>query len=984
MLKVNWILLLGLLVFKLQAQISFPVNGVRPPENRIVLIQNAMLHPDSSARSYLGEILIKNEWIVEIGATVSHPEDAVRFDFQGKHVYPSFIDPVSDYGMGEVKRSPTRNNMVSSKEGAFSWNEALRSEIKAAQLFVYKDEAASKLREAGYGIVQTHLADGISRGSACIVSLKQANEHELILTLESAHCMSFNKGSSTQDYPNSLMGSIALLRQAYLDGLNYELAIKPKETNLSIEAWNQMQQLTQLFICTNPLDLLRAQKIAKEFHKSYQILGSGKEYQILDALKNDSIKIIVPLNFPPVYNVDDPYDLLRIDLSDLKHWELAASNPAMLAKAGISFVFTGQDLKDRKELLTNVRKSIQRGLSESRALHALTMGPAEYLNIQNKAGSLAKNKLANFIVTDLPIFQDKSSIKENWIQGARYHFSKPKADSISGTYELRLEPSLFTLSIETDGDKMDFKLKSKDSLKLSLSAKIQEGYISGKLNRGNPSGDVLFSCYKTESGWTGNAQLENGSWQPMSILRMKPATSNIKKDSISTKTTDSIGALLYPLGAYGWKSKPLAKTYLIKNATVWTNEKEGILKNTDVLIQNGKITAFAKNLQSAQAIVIDGTNKHLTAGIIDEHSHIAVNGGVNECSESNTSEVRIGDVINSDDINIYRQLSGGVTTAHILHGSCNPIGGQTALIKLRWGYLPEEMKFEKADGFIKFALGENVKRSGGNQGGRYPDSRMGVEQVYLDAFTRAKEYDAFRKADPTHTRQNLELDAIAEIINKKRFITCHSYVQSEINMLMKVAERFNFKVNTFTHILEGYKVADKLKQHGAGAAGFSDWWAYKFEVYEAIPYNGAILHDQGVVTAFNSDDAEMARRLNQEAAKAVMYGNVSEEEALKFVTLNPAKLLHIDDRVGSIKKGKDADLVLWNDHPLSIKASVEKTFVDGILFFDKEQDLILRKEISTERNRIVQKMIKAKAAGEGAENFSSRPRRLYHCDSIGE
>lgn len=204
----------------------------------------------------------------------------------------------------------------------------------------------------------------------------------------------------------------------------------------------------------------------------------------------------MPLNFPPVYNVDDPYDLLRIDLSDLKHWELAASNPAMLAKAGISFVFTGQDLKDRKELLTNVRKSIQRGLSESRALHALTMGPAEYLNIQNKAGSLAKNKLANFIVTDLPIFQDKSSIKENWIQGARYHFSKPKADSISGTYELRLEPSLFTLSIETDGDKMDFKLKSKDSLKLSLSAKIQEGYISGKLNRGNPSGDVLFLVTK--------------------------------------------------------------------------------------------------------------------------------------------------------------------------------------------------------------------------------------------------------------------------------------------------------------------------------------------------------------------------------------------------------------------------------------------------------------------------------------------------------
>lgn len=977
--------LLGLLVFQVQAQISFPVNGVRLPENRIVLIQNAMLHPDTSTKAYLGEILIKNEWILEIGPTVNHPEDAVRFNFQGKHVYPSFIDPISDYGMGEVKRSPSRNNMLSSKEGAFSWNEALRSELKASELFVYKDDQASKLREAGYGIVQTHIPDGISRGTACIVCLKQANEHELILIPESAHCLSFNKGSSSQDYPNSLMGSIALIRQAYLDGLNYKLAIQPKETNLSIEAWNQIQQLNQLFICSNPLDLLRAQKIAREFHVKYQILGSGKEYQILETLKSDSLRLILPVNFPPVYNVEDPYDLLRIDLSDLKHWELAASNPAFLATAGISFVFTGQDLKDRKEILTNVRKAIYRGLSESRALHALTMGPAEYLNIQSKAGSLAPNKYANFIVTELPIFQEKSSIKENWIQGMRYNFSKPKSDSISGMYELRVDQSVFSLTIEADGDKLDFKLKSKDSLKLSINAKIQEGYLTGKMNRGNPTADLLFSCYKTIDGWKGNAQLENGMWQAMSIQKIKSEGAiALKKDSISNKSFDSIGVVNYPLGAYGWKTKPTVKNYLIKNTTVWTNEKEGILKNMDVLIQNGKISALAKNLQAANAIVIDGSNKHLTAGIIDEHSHIAINGGVNECSESNTSEVRIGDVINSDDINIYRQLSGGVTTAHLLHGSCNPIGGQTALIKLRWGYLPEQMKFEKVDGFIKFALGENVKRSGGNQGGRYPDTRMGVEQVYLDAFTRAKEYDALRKSDPAHTRQNLELDAIAEIINKKRFITCHSYVQSEINMLMKVAEQFNFKVNTFTHILEGYKVADKLKKHGAGAAGFSDWWAYKYEVYEAIPYNGALLHDQGVVTAFNSDDAEMARRLNQEAAKAVMYGNVPEEEALKFVTLNPAKLLHIDDRVGSIKKGKDADLVLWNEHPLSIRASVEKTFVDGILFFDKEADLVLRNEIAKERNRIVQKMIKAKAAGEGSENFSSRPRRLYHCDSIGE
>ena len=246
------------------------------------------------------------------------------------------------------------------------------------------------------------------------------------------------------------------------------------------------------------------------------------------------------------------------------------------------------------------------------------------------------------------------------------------------------------------------------------------------------------------------------------------------------------------------------------------------------------------------------------------------------------------------------------------------------------------------------------------------------------------DYELKTKSEGNKVRKDLELDAMVEIMNKKRFITCHSYVQSEINMLMHIAEKFNFKVNTFTHILEGFKVADKMKKHGAGASSFSDWWAYKFEVYDAIPYNGAILHEQGIVTAYNSDDAEMARRLNQEAAKAVKYGNVPEEEALKFVTLNPAKLLHIDDRVGSIKIGKDADLVLWNEHPLSVYASAEMTFVDGIKFFDKKEDLVLRDNIRAERNRLIQKLISLKKSGEKTQPYISTPKRFYHCDTVGE
>lgn len=260
----------------------------------------------------------------------------------------------------------------------------------------------------------------------------------------------------------------------------------------------------------------------------------------------------------------------------------------------------------------------------------------------------------------------------------------------------------------------------------------------------------------------------------------------------------------------------------------------------------------------------------------------------------------------------------------------------------------------------------------------------------MDFFTRASEYDdawkkykaldAKEKETATPVRRDLKLEALAEVINSKRFITCHSYEQSEINMLMHVADNFGFKVNTFTHILEGYKVADKMKEHGVlGASTFSDWWAYKFEVYEAIPYNGAIMHNMGLTVAYNSDDPEMARRLNQEAAKAVKYGGVSEEEAWKFVTLNPAKMLHVDDRIGSIKVGKDADLVLWNDNPLSIYAKPLQTYIDGICYFDIDRDKQLREEIKQERTRLMQKMADAKARGEVTQKPTVQGETVHHC-----
>jgi len=419
---------------------------------------------------------------------------------------------------------------------------------------------------------------------------------------------------------------------------------------------------------------------------------------------------------------------------------------------------------------------------------------------------------------------------------------------------------------------------------------------------------------------------------------------------------------------------------LFKNATVWTSEDDGILKNTDVLIKDGKIAKIGINLKAGKAKVIDASGKHLTAGIIDEHTHIA-GIAINEAGHNSTAEVKMEDVVDNEDIDIYRQLAGGVTSAQLLHGSANPIGGRSAIFKLKWGESPENMIYNNSPKFIKFALGENVKQSNWQSFSRFPQTRMGVEQVFMNYFQRAKEYDTKKKSGKAY-RYDEEMEVLAEILNGERFISCHSYVQSEINMMMKVAEHFNFRLNTFTHILEGYKVADKMKAHGAGAGTFSDWWAYKYEVNDAIPYNAAIMQKQGVTVAINSDDAEMARRLNQEAAKTIKYGGMTELEAWKMVTINPAKLLHLDKRTGSIKVGKDADLVLWSDNPLSVYAKAERTVIEGATYFDLATDKLQRASLKNERNKLIQMMLNEKAGGGKTQAPKMSKKERMTCESL--
>ncbi|MBZ0113067.1 MAG: amidohydrolase, partial [Thermoanaerobaculia bacterium] len=445
----------------------------------------------------------------------------------------------------------------------------------------------------------------------------------------------------------------------------------------------------------------------------------------------------------------------------------------------------------------------------------------------------------------------------------------------------------------------------------------------------------------------------------------------------------------FPPLPFGFEELPRAETVLVRNATLWTLDANGTLEG-DLLVRDGKIAAVGVDLElPSGAREIDGTGKHVTPGIIDEHSHVGISGGVNEGSHSVTAEVRIGDVVNPDHVGIYRALGGGVTTIQQLHGSANPIGGQAQIIKLRWGQSAEAMKFEGAPPSIKFALGENVKQSnwGSDYTIRYPQSRMGVETIMRDAFVAAREYaasqrayrdlsDAERRKVPA-PRRDLQLEALVEILDSTRFIHCHSYVQSEISMLMRLADELGFKVQTFTHILEGYKVAAEMAEHGAGGSTFSDWWAYKFEVYDAIPQNMCIMNDAGIVTSVNSDSAEHMRRLNQEAAKAVMYCGMDENEALAMATLNPAKQLRIDDRVGSLTPGKDADFVIWNGHPLSVYSTPEQTWIDGTLYFSRTRDAELRARDATEREALIQKLLadeapkaKEEAKDEGGDEMA--------------
>lgn len=985
------------------------VQGLHDNSSSFVALQNATIITEPGRSIENATLVIRNGKIERINENNRAPEGARVVDLTGHTIYPGFIDAYSNYGVPAPKqeqRGPwfsTRPEYNNKREGGNAANDAIHAQERWVSASASDMKAAKDYIEQGFTAVQSARLDGIFQGQAVTLSLADKIANDVIYNAESRHFGSFDKGTSQQQYPNSLMGSIALIRQTLSDANWYEQAYGkdayngPVEYNAALAELGPIEQEGMVFAVTDDKSLLRAHAVLSEFDVPVTFVGSNYEYARLDAVKATQAKLILPLNFPAAPEVSGVNDDLDVDLADLRHWERAPGNAAALASADIDFSFTLHQLKKAGDFWPNLRKAVQHGLDKDRALAALTTVPAQIAGVSDKAGKLAPGYMADFVIAEGDLFTD-GTIKSVWLQGAETELAPLRTANFAGTLESELAGQAVSFEF-TGSDRVSGSLKVGDDSHKLRSVRRDDGHLNFVVDAtiDGAQGAWRVQLEQTaERAYAGVAVGPQGQQLAFTANRAASAETEVTTDSAdkADSTVDYVSRLTYPNVAYGLNGLPARQNLHIKNATVWTADEDGVLENTDILIRDGEFYHIGEDLRTPSGYeVIDATGMHVTPGIIDEHSHIAIDRGVNEGSEAITSEVRIGDVVNPDDIHIYRSLAGGTTMAQLLHGSANPIGGQAQVIKLRWGATADQMKFDAAPPSIKFALGENVKQSRYPSwlSSRYPQTRMGVETLMRDGFTAALEYrdrmQAYEKlsrserAKTAAPRPDYRLETLLEILDRERFVHAHSYVQSEILMLLRLAEDFNFTLTTFTHILEGYKVASEMAKHGAGGSSFADWWAYKFEVYDAIPHNACLMSEKGVLTSINSDSNDLQRRLNTEAAKSVTYCGMDEHEALKMVTLNPAKQLKIDEYVGSIKPGKHADFVIWNNHPLSSYARVEQTWINARNFFNRERDEELRAELQTEKQALMQKVLADPNASKGESNGYKREQPAWHCDT---
>lgn len=965
-----------------------PVEGIasKTPELKAFINARIVVSPQRTIEN--GMLVIDSGKIVSVAHENAPPEGAFVVDLEGRTIYPGFVDAFAEYGLASVpkpeKDRSGRPVYEADRMGADAWNDAVHAQENWVRYFQPDKKAAGEYLKQGFTSVQSGRLDGVLRGRAFVTSLGEGLPNDLVIKPESWQLVGFDKGSSPQEYPGSQMGCIALIRQTIYDVDWYRQAHAAydrnrqqpmPEFNRAIEALANIKTEGLLFEAGDDQVTMRADRIAREFGMPAVIVGSGHEYEMIDALKATGRTLILPLDYPKAPEVKTLEDELDVNLADLRRWERAPANAAVLESHGVRFAFTLSGLKKKEDFLKNLREAVQFGLSRETALAALTTVPADLCGVAFLVGTLEAGKLADFSIFDGDMFDEDSHVLVVWTHGRENVLTPLEWDDFGGKYDLTFKGRAYQLELKDNYPDCDRRVSGKlivDSTSVELKHVSVDNnvlHFAAPVDSGDESYFVRFSGEKDRTTLRGQAALGSGARTAWTAEWTGPLED--KKNDKSEVDTVLVSRLTYPNRAYGFESRPPQENVLIKNGTVWTAEEEGILESADVLVKDGKFEKIGQNLEAPPGYrTIDATGKHVTSGVIDEHSHVAISGAVNEGSSAVTSEVRIADVVDAEDISMYRSLGGGVTMARLLHGSANPIGGEAQIIKYRWGSTAEDLKFKPAPPSIKFALGENVKQSnwGENYTIRYPQSRMGVETVMKDAFVRAGEYEAdwnayraLGKKERERTippRKNLRLEALVEVLHSRMFITCHSYVQSEILMLMRLAEEFGFRITTFTHILEGYKVAAEMAAHGATGGAFSDWWAYKFEVYDAIPQNPAIMHEHGVVVSVNSDSERLQRLLNQEAAKSIQYCGMSQEDAWKMVTINPARQLKSDQWVGSIKPGKDADFVIWSHNPLSVYAKAEQTWIDGRRYFSLEEDLARREAIKEEKNALIQKVLR--------------------------
>lgn len=994
---------------------SVPVEGLRDASPRVHALVGARLVVAPGQVIEQGTLVLRDGVVAAAGADVAVPADARVWEVGGATVYAGFIESLTTAFLPEAWKpagpggprgggSPflAAGGAAASEAagGARSWNPRVTPERSAASVLASDARAAERLRGLGFTLAHVVPARGILRGQTALVSLSGAPANAGLVRTGVAQSVGFEFGSffdTSVRYPTSLMGSIALLRQTLADARWYGdvhaayarhagTGVERPESNEALAALAPVLRGEQPLFAelTDELDFERAERVAAEFQVRLAVRGHGAEYRVLAQHARSRVPVVLPLNFPEVPEVETPGKAADVSLDQLQHWELAPTNPGRLAAAGVPLALTTAELRRDADFWPRVRTAVKAGLAPEQALAALTTTPAELFGVAATHGTLAPGKVANVVVARGDLFVgDEAEIELVFVDGEPFEQDGWRRFDARGTWAVTYDGAAGPAELVVRGSR-PARVRAKAGGKDLTAAAQRDGLVLMAPAElfGAAQGLVRLAATGAGDSLRGSGQLADGAEFRWTATRTGPAPAEEPRgprgagqaaaaekpaeapDAKKLLATDDA----YPAGAFGRAAPPDRPAWLlVRNATVWTQGPAGTLKNADLLVRDGKVEKVGPNLAAPEgATVIDATGRHVTPGLIDCHSHIAIQRGVNEGASSVTVEVRIADVLDPTDINIYRQLAGGVTAANLLHGSANAMGGQNAVIKLRWGASAAGLLLEGAKPGVKFALGENVVQA--NAFGRslvrtrYPITRMGVRETILDTFRRAADYDRAWADFQTGRlllppRRDLRLEAAAEIARGDRVIHIHSYRQDEVLMFVRLAQELKLPVATFQHILEGYKVAPEIAQLGAGASAFADWWAFKYEVIDGIPHGGALMHRAGVLVSFNSDNAEMARRLNTEAAKAVKYGGLKPEEALAFVTINPAKQLRIDGRVGSLEPGKDADFVVWDSFPLSSSARPEQTWLEGRRYFDRAEDAAARAAAAAEKNALVQKAL---------------------------